>query len=1396
MTGQKIEIHETPVEEQEEELVEELSAMEQAMTSEEHQNEGTFLTGGNTRDFVELEEEKDVNDELVLNPAPVIDGEPLLDFLRGNLHKFDSPYAYIGGEANSPAQDRYAQAEVKILIARLSTYESTSLSMSHSLMAQTYSELPYTFCDLAFLPKPNDYKMLKENKFPVWFGTNTKLSPHKFDLLSITHAVSMEQLNFVCLLHDSGIPLFKEQRMERDDIPIIVVGGANSGTTAPLSGPWFDSKGVGHQHFIDAVIYGDGEESAKLLVEVIRDGKQKGLTKREILRNCHGKVPGFYEPDCYEHVYDGKSRITEIKHVPGREYAAFPVTRANVDNLDTVRTLETKILPYTGDGASVDVAIAGSVGCIGSAGWGACSFCREGSEGPYRERSLDRVMEALGNATKNQGTKEVSFFSLNFNQYSDLFPLVAESVKKGYKVGLISQRIDMLAETPEQIKVQRWLKKSNFTLGVEGISGRMRAYLNKNLQEWEILVCAAEMMKEGAGELKFFQIVTGLETDADVTEFCMLMEKVNALRQKIGASTRFRVSFTPLFPSAFTALQFAPANAAIKHGSRSLDRLFQRAKELGWGRRLSVSGEEPLISNTINHGGRNITHLLIDSHFKDGFRFYGNVPKGTWQRWQKRAEADPNINYDVLWGEKSFEYIFPWEDISYSTSKEILWRGYMKAVAFQGLTYCLSTRTIKGVCIAEGEQVMTTKGLKAIETIEEGDLVYTQEGPKLVKAKINNGERSTVYVRTTTGQSVRCTPDHRIMMGDGSWVEAQNLNAGDHIRIQLGEGSDQKQKLPGSTWISKRNRGGSLEAVTRFPEILSPDTAWLLGYWTGNGNVYFDETGLNGGKVRFCVANSQPELKEIISNICKTYFDRSTYYLDQSDRGAMSLVYNGSEWAKWWRDLDFKNGLPDFIMQADYDSARAFLQGLWDADGGVHFSAGHQLSCKSVQLAKDVQLLMQSIGIETKVGPGHNTQAVRVRGPASEKLFEEIVGYRVQSKAALRVMRKSTRDFYQKAEISEVVAGLATTVWDLEVEDAHHFSAGGIVVHNCHVNECGACDPDKDGKPNTELIKKIVGRRVAPTIPADKIAEMAQSREKSYHLRVLFRTTDPIYRFVLKGYFQYAIPRAMMLASKQFDDAYIGAIGHARIAAGANMARDWTFGHNIYDFSLSGHIPESELKKIAIEANKFIKEGEIVDIRMDSHLTVLRNDVDFAVYSMFIPNSGVSFKRLRDDIEKYFERKFVGKESKIKVKKTQGKGIFVTVEQTLDGQDIRTINYQWEPELRGTVVRMVISANYNPMAMLEAITNRKQHTWKEYAIYCDGYVQTGNEADMVETDVFASLFGEKQVCDETGLPLERDLFTGKKMLTGLSLSSENGIEKNYPLDLGLFFTRQLKAIAA
>lgn len=1025
--------------EEDNELYEEKSALTQGMESEERQNlkQGSFITGGNLAEGSVLHEEREFDEEVLLTPRVVRDGAPLMKYLRENLQNFEAPYAYIGGEANSPDMARFHPAEVKILIARLSTYTSVSLSMSHSLLAQIIQELPYTFCDITFLPRPKDYEMLMENQFPIWFGTNTKLGPSRFDILAISHPVNLEQLNFIPLFYDSGIPLFKQQRMEREDIPLVVLGGANSGTTSPLNGSWKFKDGREMGGLLDAVIYGDGEKAVKILIEVVREGKQKGWSKREILRACHGKVPGFYEPDKYVHTYkDGK--IAKIDRAEGADYVEFPVKRSTIADLDEVRTLETKILPFTGDGASVDVAIAGNSGCIGPGGWGACSFCREGSESAYRERSLGKVVEALDAATMNQGTKEVSFFSLNFNQYKDFFQLIDMSVKRGYKVGLISQRIDMLAETPEQIRVQRWIKKTNFTLGLEGISARMRAYLNKNLQEWELLRVCTEFMRSGAAELKLFLIYCGIETEEDIEELNQAMEKINAIRDKMGTKTRFRISFTPLLPSAYTSLQFSEPLAIKRAKEKRLTPIFTKAKELGWGRRMSVSMGEAPLSHFMQQGGRHVFKLLVDAHFRDGFRFYGDIQREVWARWEGRIAKYGDMDLEAIFGEKTFEYIFPWEDFAYATSKEILWRGYLKCLAFQGASYCLTTRTVKGVC---------------------------------------------------------------------------------------------------------------------------------------------------------------------------------------------------------------------------------------------------------------------------------------------------------------------------------------------------------------HSTECGACDPEGTGKPDPRLILNIVGRKTGDIITAEKIAETAKTMQKAANVRVLFDLSDPIYRFVLKSYFKFAIPRALMKASPVFNEAFLHCSGHARQGAATGEARDWVFGKNIYDFAVTHHISEEELKEMIEPANQYLKEGKIVDIRVGNEMMMLRKDVDHAVYTVFVPNQALPHSKLRLAIENYFQKQMLGKDSIIKVKKASGKDTFKTERVVMKEDDVRQLEYSWEPDYRGTLVRFVVAANYNPMFALEALTCRRSSDWKKYPIYCDGYIQSAE--DTGDVDVFAALMGEQTLCSKCEGPLELDLFTGSKTKSGVCVSCNLD---QFPVDMEKFFTKTMQAI--
>lgn len=103
-------------------------------------------------------------------------------------------------------------------------------------------------------------------------------------------------------------------------------------------------------------------------------------------------------------------------------------------------------------------------------------------------------------------------------------------------------------------------------------------------------------------------------------------------------------------------------------------------------------------------------------------------------------------------------------------------------------------------CIAEGQYVQVVNGQKKIEDIEIGDYVYCydEEGNvhlSRVTNKFDNGIRDCVKITwqstgTHKSGSIICTPDHRIRLKSGVWVQAKELkryNKLAHLRRGIGE---------------------------------------------------------------------------------------------------------------------------------------------------------------------------------------------------------------------------------------------------------------------------------------------------------------------------------------------------------------------------------------------------------------------------------------------------------------------------------------------------------------------------------------------------------------------------------------------------------------------------------
>jgi hypothetical protein len=90
-------------------------------------------------------------------------------------------------------------------------------------------------------------------------------------------------------------------------------------------------------------------------------------------------------------------------------------------------------------------------------------------------------------------------------------------------------------------------------------------------------------------------------------------------------------------------------------------------------------------------------------------------------------------------------------------------------------------------CFAAGTPVRTVAGLRAIETLQVGDQVLTQDasngalGYKPVLVVHRNPPNSTLRVKLQ-GQSIVATRFHRFWVAGQGWVMARDLKAGDPIR--------------------------------------------------------------------------------------------------------------------------------------------------------------------------------------------------------------------------------------------------------------------------------------------------------------------------------------------------------------------------------------------------------------------------------------------------------------------------------------------------------------------------------------------------------------------------------------------------------------------------------------
>ncbi|PSP97349.1 hypothetical protein BRC89_11510 [Halobacteriales archaeon QS_4_70_19] len=352
-------------------------------------------------------------------------------------------------------------------------------------------------------------------------------------------------------------------------------------------------------------------------------------------------------------------------------------------------------------------------------------------------------------------------------------------------------------------------------------------------------------------------------------------------------------------------------------------------------------------------------------------------------------------------------------------------------------------------CVEENSLVSTDEGLRPIKDLDDTTAefeqwseidvgVSTDGGTKAATAVYDNGFADVRRVETEGGFSVAATPDHRFRTitedGEYAWKEADEFEPGDRIVMQRNTfGSGERLRLDTT---ERENYYHNTDKRLRLPERMTPELAEFLGYFTGDGYVH-EEVG-----VKLVVESEATELDEHLRELGESLFGVTPTVEDRDSR--RMLTFGGRHLSRYFEDNGWTKAsgnegegaasafVPEAVLRGDTAVAKAFLRGLFEADGTA--SRKVELSTVSSTLADQVQTLLLSLGcvfvrdtLETADMENHYgdrpRHAVRGANKREDKRYLDQIGFITKSTEIELTPQSYKNDTYPPAVV-EVLRGL------------------------------------------------------------------------------------------------------------------------------------------------------------------------------------------------------------------------------------------------------------------------------------------------------------------------------------------------------------------------------------
>jgi ribonucleoside-diphosphate reductase alpha chain len=402
-------------------------------------------------------------------------------------------------------------------------------------------------------------------------------------------------------------------------------------------------------------------------------------------------------------------------------------------------------------------------------------------------------------------------------------------------------------------------------------------------------------------------------------------------------------------------------------------------------------------------------------------------------------------------------------------------------------------------CFTGDSRVHTDKGLirfdQLVRRVLDGETfdVYTHDitNPDAPRSSVSlsrptqfmvTGINEVLRLRFSDGHEIRCTPNHRIWTMNRGWVRADELTESDEVKLldQPTPALMADHRLPVSsdwrTYAVKGDWSRQLNLPEKWDEELAHYLGWLIGDGCISGNVVTTVYGSADDR-----KDVLPRHMELLTRLNGGQAPKPSV----QENGTVQLRLSRRPLARFFEALGVKPGraaskeVPWSIFEAPDDMVRAFLRGLFDADGcasdtGKNWYVG--LGSKSLSLLQGAQMLLASLGIHGRIydvtGKGAKRSFAYSRktdgrdveyessGPSYDlrisgtevSLFLGLVGFSLARKelklASIVQDHHSNRSITRMRMVSRESDGFELT-YNLTEPTNHSYVVNNIVISNC-----------------------------------------------------------------------------------------------------------------------------------------------------------------------------------------------------------------------------------------------------------------------------------------------------------------------------------------------------------